>query len=129
MTADDGKRRRKLSDDERVLWGQVTRLVAPLKRKPIKAAQPDAGPATPIARPAPSKAKPASTATLVPRAKPAPKPAPPLAPLDRRHKKRLGRCAVQLDGSTTAFAHFRHGDETKSYKPTYVIVKSLDLHA
>ena len=38
MSADDGSRaRRKLTDEERVLWGRITRSVAPLRRRPVPA--------------------------------------------------------------------------------------------
>src|SRR5262249_57020523 len=42
MSADEGKPRRRLSDEERKLWGHITRSVAPLQRPP---APPDLPPA------------------------------------------------------------------------------------
>ncbi len=107
MTADDGKRRRrKLSDDEHVLWRRVTRTIAPLKRKPVNAEPPDAEPRKPVAAP---NAQIAVTQTHAPRGTPAPKPA--LAPLDRRQKRRLARGAepidarIDLHGRTQTQAH------------------------
>ncbi len=45
MTAGDGKpRRRKLSAEERVLWGRITRSVAPLRRGPVSAEPAEATP-------------------------------------------------------------------------------------
>src|SRR5436190_10544465 len=89
--------RRRLSDDERVLWKGVTRSIAPLRKS--LALEPDgAEPATapsprkPRARPAPAIAAPVAPPKRV-----AP-PAPPLAPLTRRTKKRIARGNHAIDG-------------------------------
>ena len=87
--------RRRLSDDERVLWKGVTRSIAPL-RKIAKAepegAPPSAAPPRPLPRtkPAPVRAAPPPTS----------KPAapPPLAPLGRKTKKRIARGTHSIDG-------------------------------
>ena len=107
MVADSGKpRRRKLSADERALWGRVTRSVAPLKRmraqvdrpesdRPERAAKP-----APVARPGPVSVRQAS-----------PKPAPRPVPLDRRLRQRLARgtqpidARIDLHGRTQSQAH------------------------
>jgi DNA-nicking Smr family endonuclease len=89
--------RRRLSDDERVLWKGVTRSIAPLRKS--LALEPDgAEPATapsppkPRARPAPAITAPAALPKRV-----APPP-PPLAPLTRRIKKRIARGNHAIDG-------------------------------
>jgi DNA-nicking Smr family endonuclease len=89
--------RRRLSDDERVLWKGVTRSIAPLRKS--LALEPDgAEPATapsppkPRAKPAPAIAAPAA---LPKRVTPQP---PPLAPLTRRTKKRIARGNHAIDG-------------------------------
>ena len=106
MSAGDGKpRRRKLSEEERDLWGRITRSIAPLRRKPILA-----DPAEMAATP--SKPKPAPSArphAVVVGA--TPKPAPRLQPLDRRQKQRLARgtepidARIDLHGKTQGEAH------------------------
>ena len=89
MSAGVGKSRR-LSAEERKLWGHFTRSVAPLRRQGVPAAAPAA---------ASSKAKlptqvrpPARVAAAAART------APGLEPLDRRLKQRLARSAEPLDG-------------------------------
>jgi DNA-nicking Smr family endonuclease len=107
MSADDTRSRRgRLSDDERALWGRITRSVAPLKRKPTRSDRVD-----PDARAPERKAAPRSEPAAAGRAPPAPKPAPGLAPLDRRLKQRLARgsepidARIDLHGRTQAEAH------------------------
>src|SRR5262245_45572618 len=89
VTDESRRRRRKLSDDEHALWRQVTRSVAPLKRLRAKADAEEAEPDQRTKTQAPPKAKRAAEAapvrapaTLHPR---------PLAPIERRQKKRLAR--------------------------------------
>jgi DNA-nicking Smr family endonuclease len=87
--------RRRLSDDERVLWKGVTRSIAPLQ-KPL-ALEPDA--VEPAEAPAPPKPRsrpaPAHTAPVEARKPAAP---PPLAPLTRRTKQRIARGTHAIDG-------------------------------
>jgi DNA-nicking Smr family endonuclease len=87
--------RRRLSDDERVLWKGVTRSIAPL-RKIAKAESEDP---LPLAAPPPPKPR-AKSAPV--RATPSsiPKSAapPPLAPLGRKTKKRIARGTHSIDG-------------------------------
>ena len=91
--------RRRLSDDERVLWKGVTRSIKPLKIAPppdpdeteslATSAAPKRSAQKPRARPAPAFVPPA----------PQPKPAvPPLAPLGRKTKKRIARGSRVIDG-------------------------------
>ena len=106
MRADDGKpRRRKLTEEERTLWGWITRSVAPLRRQPVPATAPPAA-ATP------AKTRPASRPHPQSREKAPPqKPAPRLEPLDRRLKQRLARgrepieARIDLHGRTQDEAH------------------------
>jgi len=90
---------RKISDDERVLWREVTRSVAPLRRRRAKIehesielaaakgaeSQPKRGA---------SSAKPASAVRKAAPIAPAP---PPLMPLERRVKQRLARGSQSID--------------------------------
>lgn len=109
----EGRRsgRRSLSEDERVLWREVTRTVRPLRRPRLKAASSDI-PASP-AKPAPVAKPEASprTAPSRPATAPKPKPAPGLAPIERRQKKKLARGSAPIDarldlhGCTQSEAH------------------------
>ena len=102
MGSRDGSRRRVLSQDERVLWGSVTRSIAPLR----EGGEPE--PEAEIAEPAqPAPVLRAAVSTPEP-AKPAP---PPLAPLGRRLRTQVARgkqaidARLDLHGLTQAQAH------------------------
>jgi DNA-nicking Smr family endonuclease len=89
MRGGEGKAgRRGLSAEERKLWGQVTRSVAPLRRRPllVDAAQP-ATPGRPKFLSAPTRSTPAAARA-----------APSLEPFDRRLKQRLARGSESIDG-------------------------------
>jgi DNA-nicking Smr family endonuclease len=99
--------RRRLSDDERSLWGGVTRSIAPLRGRRAQSADPPAATATAAVR-----------APIAPKSRPVPAPPvhapagpPPLAPLGRRFKQDVarGRRAIDgrldLHGMTQAQAH------------------------
>jgi len=94
MSSDDSKpRRRKLTEEERVLWGRITRSVAPLRRRPVLAEPVDGAATTGKPKPkAPANAHGATRAGIA-----APKPVPRLEPLDRRLKQRLARGIVEID--------------------------------
>jgi DNA-nicking Smr family endonuclease len=87
--------RRRLSDDERVLWKGVTRSIAPLRK--LSAVEPEsAEPATAPSPPKPrARSTPAIAAPVAPPMRVAP---PPLAPLTRRTKKRIARGNHAIDG-------------------------------
>ena len=109
MSADDTpSRRRKLNADERVLWGRVTRSVAPLGRKRVERAVAGADVSERGGESAPAPA--AKPAVMQP-ATARPKPAPRLAPLDRRLRQRLARgietidARLDLHGRTQGQAH------------------------
>ncbi|HVZ54474.1 MAG TPA: Smr/MutS family protein [Pseudolabrys sp.] len=97
MSARDRGRRRVLTSDERVLWSAVTQSIAPLRgSSPPPEEESPEPPGEPIApaRPAPRAKTPQKMPTVQ-----APKPAPPpLAPLDRRMKKRVARGREPIDG-------------------------------
>lgn len=112
----DGKRRRALSYDERVLWTTVTRAIEPLRSRPpveaetddstaANAPQPPLKPAPPAKRPA----KPTQAAGAPPPVKKPPEPQP--ATLGRRLKQRVARgkeaidARLDLHGLTQAQAH------------------------
>jgi DNA-nicking Smr family endonuclease len=106
MSANDGKPRRpKLSEEERDLWGRITRSIAPLRRKPIPADPPDAAATPNKPKPAPSARPHAAVVGATPN--PAPRP----QPLDRRQKQRLARgtesidARIDLHGKTQGEAH------------------------
>jgi DNA-nicking Smr family endonuclease len=88
--------RRRLSDDERVLWKGVTRSIAPLRKSPaleLDAAEPATAPSPPKPR-ARARLAPAIAAPVAPPKRVA----PPLAPLTRRTKKRIARGNHAIDG-------------------------------
>jgi DNA-nicking Smr family endonuclease len=98
------QRLRRLSDEEISLWTEVARSVArprgatlPMPLKPVGAARPTAPPPTAAGPPADRSAKPSTP--------------PPLAPIERRLKRELGRgrgaidAALDLHGLTQAEAH------------------------
>ena len=94
---------RRLSDDERALWGGVTRSIAPLRRpaRPERTAaeakgEPVAGRSRPKPRQPRSKPGPKPASVLRPAAA-APAGAPP-APLGRRLRQRIARGARAIDG-------------------------------
>jgi DNA-nicking Smr family endonuclease len=99
--------RRRLSDDEEALWRGVVHSVKPLR--PAKARAKVAG-KSPL--PAAAKVSPQRAPKLhQPAAAPLPKKPPPLAPLDKRGKKRVARgrdaidARIDLHGMTQSEAH------------------------
>ncbi len=83
---------RSLSEEERTLWTDVTRGIAPLR--PASAAQAETS--TETKTPPPAKSIPA--ASLVPPRRPKANSPPALAPLDRRAKQRIARGRDAIDG-------------------------------
>jgi DNA-nicking Smr family endonuclease len=87
--------RRRLSDEERVLWKGVTRSIMPLRKASAlepNSDEPAAAPSSPKTR-ARSGAVVATPVVAPKRVAP-----PPLAPLSRRHKKRIARGNHAIDG-------------------------------
>jgi DNA-nicking Smr family endonuclease len=111
VSGDDKFRRRKLSKEERTLWGRVTRSIAPLRRRPLLIEPGE--PAAPAVKrnPFPSARPQGATRHLAPAAKPLPQATPQLEPLARRHRQRLARGILPLDaridlhGRTQSEAH------------------------
>jgi DNA-nicking Smr family endonuclease len=110
----DGKRRRGLSYEDRVLWTHVTKAIKPLRAKPL--VPPDEDPAADDSKPAPKPpAKRAAQSKKVshPSAAPAPQkpPAPQPTTLGRRMKQRVARgkeaidARLDLHGLTQSEAH------------------------
>jgi DNA-nicking Smr family endonuclease len=93
MSSGNGRRRRILSQEERVLWTTVTRSIAPLRDMPASDVDDAAEPVAP-ARPAKRAAK-SDPNTLPLTEKKSP---PPLAPLGRRMKQRVARGKDEIDG-------------------------------
>jgi DNA-nicking Smr family endonuclease len=110
----DGKRRRGLSYEERVLWTAVTKAIEPLRARPLidhldqGAVEDDAKPTAKT--PAKHSSKPASKPVAQPKKATPPAP-PPLAPLGRRMKQRVARgkeaidARLDLHGYTQSEAH------------------------
>jgi DNA-nicking Smr family endonuclease len=90
------RRKRSLSEEERVLWESVAKQVKPLRKKPraAKAHTIEASAEVPAAaRSAPVGKPRVSVQTASP-----PKPAtPPLAPLGRRERSKLSRGRMEID--------------------------------
>jgi len=111
MSGNEGRKGRRLSDDESKLWGGVTKSVAPLRKRPAPAKPKDSdSPSEPATKLAPRKsASPASSP--VPVAKPKQSLPPSLAPLDRKTKSRIARgmraidARIDLHGHTQTEAH------------------------
>lgn len=94
MKSGDGRRRRVLSQEERVLWTTVTKSIAPMRALPAAEMDDDAAEAPTPARPVKHAAKHRLTVTS-PAEK---KPPPPLVPLGRRMKQRVARGKDEIDG-------------------------------
>jgi DNA-nicking Smr family endonuclease len=86
-------RRRRLSEEERRLWGRVTRSVAPLPRRSPAAEELAAPPSAGKPKPVPGARSRAAAGA----AAPAPKPTPRLEPIDRKIKQRLARGTLDID--------------------------------
>ena len=107
------RRKRLLSEEERVLWESVAGQTRPLRKKKSRAVKPP--PAS--AHPAPPAAKSAAPPKRLPPAKTArqpglePPPPPPLAPIGRRERAQLSRGRKEIDarldlhGMTQTRAH------------------------
>jgi DNA-nicking Smr family endonuclease len=88
------RRKRALSNEERVLWESVAKQVKPLRKKPRAKAQSAAA-----AEELPIAAKSAGLLKPPPAARPAkPDKPPPLAPLGRRERSQLSRGRKEIEG-------------------------------
>lgn len=92
MNSGDGKRRRVLSPEERVLWTAVSKTIAPLRETTAADANDEAETELPAPPSVPLKS--ARIADTLPEKKPT----PPLAPLGRRMKQRVARGKDKIDG-------------------------------
>jgi DNA-nicking Smr family endonuclease len=93
MTSGDGKRRRLLSQEERVLWTAVTKSIAPLR----EAAAPGIDDAADKGMPARALKRAVKAVATAP-SLPEKKSPPPLVPLGRRMKQRVARGKDEIDG-------------------------------
>lgn len=89
--------RRRLSDDERVLWKGVTRSIAPLRKRPEMPDEEDSAAGTVATKHRTKSAPKFPAIPAAPAAPPKPK-AAPLALLTRRAKQRIARGAHAIDG-------------------------------
>jgi DNA-nicking Smr family endonuclease len=104
------RRKRGLSEEERVLWESVAKQTKPLRKRPRAAKPQDVASAveTPAAKPA-APPKSLSSAKIPPT--PKPDLPPPLAPLGRRERSQLSRgrkeieARLDLHGMTQTRAH------------------------
>jgi DNA-nicking Smr family endonuclease len=112
---DPPRRKRALSEEERVLWESVAKQTKPLRKKPRLAKTAHMAvqetEASPVAQPIASSS-PLSHAKIVWPAKPdVPQAPPPLAPLGRRERSQLSRGRKEIDarldlhGMTQTRAH------------------------
>jgi DNA-nicking Smr family endonuclease len=130
-----GKKTRGLSKEERALWQGITRAVAPL-RKQARRAEPEL-------EEVPQAKAPKTIAVARAPVAARPKPLPPLAPLDRRQRKKLARGTQQIDarldlhGYTQSQAHdvlthFLRAAQAKSASVALIItgkgMKDFDAH-
>lgn len=129
------RRRRGLRPDEQALWEHVARSVNPLRPKlPVVVPEALPAPVMPEPEPAPAR-KPVSTPAYRP-PPPAPPPITPLAPLEPKLRRRLGRGAevdarLDLHGLTQAAAHgrlisFLRGAQTSGHALVLVITGKGD---
>ncbi|NEU98707.1 Smr/MutS family protein [Bradyrhizobium uaiense] len=90
------RRKRALSEEERVLWESVAKQVKPLRKRPA-AAKAHTAASDPAAHHAAAKPIPVKPVTSV-KAASAPRPqAPPLAPIGRRERAKLSRGRQEID--------------------------------
>jgi DNA-nicking Smr family endonuclease len=111
-----GRKTRGLSQEERALWQGFTRAVAPLRKLVAQAER--------ELEEAPQPKAPKASAVARARAAAPPKPLPPLAPLDRRQRKKLARGKEKIDArldlhgysqaqAHDALKHFLRGAQAK----------------
>jgi DNA-nicking Smr family endonuclease len=104
------RRRRSLSEEERVLWESVAKQTKPLRKKPrsVKAEAASSVAETSVAAKPEAPCKPLPSAKTLHPPKPS---APPLAPLGRRERSQLSRGRKEIDarldlhGMTQTRAH------------------------
>jgi DNA-nicking Smr family endonuclease len=88
---------RGLSEEERTLWDTVTRAIAPLRRRKVKAEEGEAKTETTKTETIQVAAKPARKSVAAPAVAPSRPAAPPLAPLGRRMRQKLARGSESID--------------------------------
>ena len=121
-------RKRDLGEDERALWSEFTKKIAPLTKRPARVEQDDD--AAPVPKAKAAKPKPIAAAPKI-EARPAPKPVQPI-PLGRREKQRVARgkdsigARLDLHGHTQAEAHgalsrFLHTARAREHRTVLVI--------
>jgi DNA-nicking Smr family endonuclease len=104
------RRKRNLSEEERVLWESVAKQIKPLRKKPrtAKPHNPASAEEMPVVAKPATASKPLPSTGVLQAPKPAP---PPLAPLGRRERSQLSRgrkeieARLDLHGMTQTRAH------------------------
>ena len=102
------RRKRALSEEERVLWERIAKEIKPLRKKPRSGKTEPASAETTAAGGAETPPKSPAPAKMPPATRPI---APPLAPLGRRERAQLSRGRKQIDarldlhGMTQTRAH------------------------
>lgn len=118
--------RRRLSDDERSLWGAVTRSIRPMPQRRSEPEEPTKRATAALPRPAPGKPVPMKVQLVQ-----APAP-PPLAPLGRRFKQDVARGKRAIDARLDlhamtqseahgALLHFLHSAQARGARTVLVI--------
>ena len=124
MSSGDGKRRRVLSPEERVLWSAVTRTIAPMREAAPGEYEEEQGSAT--AR----RAAPAVRSVSIPQPIQEKKPLPPLTSLGRRAKQRVARGKEPIDGRLDlhGLTQRDRGTARKLERGHLAVEARLDLH-
>jgi DNA-nicking Smr family endonuclease len=127
--------RRRLSDEEAVLWQGVTRSISPLRRLSKPRSEPVATETTRSAtktRTTTASKSAGKPAVAAPAASPKPVSPPPLVPLARKLKQRIARGSHDIDGrldlhgltqaeAYDALLHFLRGRQVRGAKVVLVI--------
>jgi len=106
----DGKRRRGLSYEDRVLWTHVTKQIKPLRAEPLGAPE-DAGEASETqtpAKPPPKFSKPAADRKVTPAVAVLTKPPAQPEKLGRRMKRNLARGKDKIDARLDLHGYTQH---------------------
>lgn len=107
----DGKRRRGLSYEDRVLWTHVTKAITPLRADALVAADDSAAEPPDVSPPKkhpPKFSKPAKQTVAIATPLPPKPPAPAMEPLTRRMKQRVARGKHQIDARLDLHGFTQH---------------------
>jgi DNA-nicking Smr family endonuclease len=108
----DGKRRRGLTYEDRVLWSHVTQAIKPLRTEALSPAdedgdEPQEAPKAPAKHP-PKFSKPVAQPKIAAAPAPPKPPAQPMVPLTRRMKQRVARGKEAIDARLDLHGFTQH---------------------